>query len=282
MNPSDYQLLDFGFGEKLERFGKYVVRRANLYARRAKNHPDLWNEVDLEYDEGAKVWINRNVETEDWRVQFGKSSFSLKPTPVGHLGIFPEQHLNWTWIDDHIKTRVDQRNEPLRALNLFAYTGGTTMALAGAGVEVVHLDGAANTVKWARGNASHSGLGGAPIRWIVEDTMRFLEREVKRGNQYDVFVADPPSFGRGPKKEQWRIQRDFPAMIDLLPQLLPEPTAIILSCHTEGFGTRWMADQLSGVVGEQSGWFERLQLNVSTVEGKKLESGDCVRWLSNS
>ncbi len=247
-----------------------------------KGFPALWKSADLAFDENRQTWsFESSTDTDNWTVQIDQIRFQLKPTPVGHLGIFPEQQLNWRWIRDNLPRPTQAHGVPLKALNLFAYTGGTTMALAKQGIEVVHLDAAANTVKWARGNAAQSNLGDAPIRWIAEDAMRFLKREITRKNCYDIFVADPPTFGRGPKKEQWRIDRDLPEMLDLLPQLLPRPKAIVLSCHSDGYTSRWLKDAVRDSIDTSVGDLETLQLSLSTDHGHQLESGECVRWIAN-
>lgn len=155
------------------------------------------------------------------------------------------------------------------------------MALASCGVEVVHLDGAANTVKWARSNASCSGLNDAPIRWIAEDVMKFVRREIKRNNQYDILIADPPSFGRGPKKEQWRIDRDLPELFEALKSLIPEPTAVVISCHSEGYTKHWLKNALEQSIDSRHGTLEPLTLNITSLDGRKLESGECIRWMKN-
>lgn len=277
---SNYQLVDFGDGEKLERFGKYLVRRPNLYARSRKTNFSIWDSADLIFDERQQKWqFGKAFCDENWVVKFGTSTFRLKPTPVGHLGIFPEQQSNWNWIR---KNFTPPSGAPLKALNLFAYTGGTTMALASCGIEVVHVDGAANTVKWARNNASESGLDNASIRWITEDVMKFIRREIKRDNQYDILIADPPSFGRGPKKEQWRIDRDLPELFESLSILLPRPKAVVMSCHSEGYSCSRLASELRQSIDTRSGTLEKFTLTLNSTDGHNLDSGECVRWVSGS
>lgn len=277
-----YQLIDFGNGEKLEQFGDRLVRRPSLYAQQRKRHTQRWSQADITYDVGSSSWNWVPAEPdESWSVRFGASHFGLKLTPVGHLGVFPEQLANWNWIKTQLPPLVSRAGRPLRALNLFAYTGGTTLALAECGCQTVHVDGAANTVKWARSNAQRSGLEHAPIRWITEDVMRFVSREVSRGNTYDILVADPPSFGRGPKKQQWRIARDFPLLLELIRPLMPEPKAVILSCHTEGFEHPTLSRLLKPVMRFSKGTLSSLKLNLQSEDGRQLESGDCVRWLAD-
>lgn len=275
---NSYELLDFGGLEKLERFSDRVVRRPCLYASNAKRHPSIWENADFSFEERVGEWRGHSKLTEDWYVELENLVFELKQTPVGHLGVFPEQYRNWKWLTKKFSIGSE---EGLKAINLFAYTGGTTMALAREGIDVTHVDGAANTVKWARRNAARSGLENARIRWIVEDVMRFLRREIKRGNTYDILIADPPSFGRGPKKEQWRISRDLPEMLDCIGQLMPNPKGVIISCHSEGYGrqrlSEMLADQFEGPK-HNSGDFEKLKLTIPCEDGRQLEAGECVRW----
>ena len=300
MPTKDYELVDFGDEEKLERFGDYLVRRPNLYAHKPRRSPELWDNADLVFRTGQGgdrgEWSGRAhqaiLEHKDenanaaWSVKISGGSFHLKPTPVGHLGVFPEQQMNWAWFTQHIQPIAEKRKEagkePLKALNLFAYTGGSTIALAKSGVEVVHLDGAANTVKWARRNADLNDVTKG-VRWIAEDALRFVHREIKRENDYDILVADPPSFGRGPKKEQWRIARDMSLLFDAIVELMPSPIAIIFSCHTEGFGRVQMGEMLRERLlrydTRPAGELEQLKLQLTASDGRQLDAGECARWI---
>jgi 23S rRNA (cytosine1962-C5)-methyltransferase len=232
--PSEYELLDFGESEKLESFAGTVVRRETPSANGRRRPSDMWSSFDLRCQNRADAIRWEGRPPEHWRAKFCDLKFNLRPTPTGQVGVFPEQEVNWTWI-------FDSRSEweGLRALNLFAYTGGTTMALARRGVQVAHVDSARSVVNWARQNAIDSGLEKAPIRWIVEDAMTFVEREIKRGNRYDIVVADPPSFGRGPKGESWKIQKDLRRLLDGLAELTADRCRMaLISCHTPGFDHR--------------------------------------------
>ena len=303
MHSNDYELIDFGDGEKLERFGKFLVRRPNLYATTRRMSNELWSDAHLTFKAGqgsaGGQWSGSLPRTnsgsdsadqfssDDWSVKIASATFQLKPTPVGHLGVFPEQQSNWQWLIDHIQPLAIQSQrtggKPLRALNLFAYTGGSTIALAKCGAQVVHLDGAANTVKWARRNAMLNGIEDG-VRWITEDAIRFIRREIKRQNHYDIFVADPPSFGRGPKKEQWRISRDLPELFDAIVDLMPNPVAIICSGHSAGFDrftmTEMLQDRISRFGNPPVGKIEELKLQLTATDGRKLDAGECVRWVS--
>ncbi|MEM7784258.1 MAG: class I SAM-dependent methyltransferase [Planctomycetota bacterium] len=280
----DYQLLDFGCGEKLERFGDAVVRRMtpSVGYRERKNHP-RWNSVDCQYKKtningGSGSWHYHNF-VPPWVVELGGIRFQLKTTPSGQVGVFPEQMQNWKWIEDSQCVKPE-----LKAINLFGYTGGTTMALAKQGVAVTHVDSSKSVVNWARANSELNGLGDAPIRWIVEDAIKFMRREIKRGNCYDILIADPPSFGRGPKGESWKIQKDLEKLIANAFELTQgNPTLVVLTCHTEGISEtvlqRQIRKQFLSNASLSSGIrLDAVGLKLTAETGKSLSSGVCVRW----
>ena len=221
------------------------VRRRKRFERA---NPDLWTQADARFegrDEQRGQWTDRRELPERWTVAHGPLRFELKRTEFGHLGLFPEQAENWDWI---ARAAVRQRGRLARmlragetpalreVLNLFAYTGGSTLAAAAAGAEVVHVDAAKNVVAWARRNAELSGLADAPIRWIAEDAMKFVKRELKRGNRYDAVILDPPSYGHGPHGEVWRLSKHLPRLLDLCAELTAgRPQFMLLTCHTPGY-----------------------------------------------
>ena len=270
---NEYELIDFGGEEKLEWFGGKTVRRPTPSAQGTQglsNWPDAGVSA-TKLDTKVK-WNCENPV--DWTLRHRSFEFQLRLTPTGQLGVFPEQAVNWDWILD-----APNEFEGLKAINLFAYTGGTTMALASKGAEVVHVDSAKSVVNWARENAQSSGLGDARIRWIVEDALKFVRREIKRGNRYDIVVADPPSFGRGPGGESWKIQRDLDELAELLAQLTAdECKMILLSCHTPGVGYRDLADAVSRHFDLAGGKTDSFELIIPARSGKRLFSGDCFRW----
>ena len=288
---SDYQLLDFGNHEKIEMFGGTVVRRETPSAIGELGLPRQESELSFRLgrhlsqgkassegksSHGKGSWTGQASAT--WRTKICDLTFSLRQTPTGQVGVFPEQAHNWNWIAE-----LPDRMQGMKALNLFAYTGGTTMALAGKGVEVVHVDAAKSVVSWARENASLSGFADAPIRWIVEDVMTFVNREIRRGNRYDIVVADPPSFGRGPKRELWKIQSDFKPLMNALAELTDrQPNLALFSCHTPGFDHN-MLEQMASASFDQSvkakSSKESFQLSIESTSGKRLPSGSCVRWM---
>lgn len=295
--PDQYQLLDFGGGEKLERFGDLTVRRQSPSVGRAKADKSQWR-WDLQFSRQPQPqWQPRQHQGQPWSVRHGNKQFLLKPSPAGQVGVFPEQAENWDWIERH-----RDAIKGLKAINLFAYTGGTTMQLADCGVEVTHVDAARPVVQWARKNAEASDLAGHAIRWIVDDAISYLQREIGRGSQYQIVVADPPSFGRGPKNSVWKIQRDLRTMLNLIAQVAPHPKMIILSSHTPEFRAvdlqRHVTIDLFGCDGNRNhrsnasiknggakdaqkdalNGGQPLNLNLISQKKKVLASGECFRW----
>ena len=204
----DYELIDSGNGEKLERYGEYIFNRPDPEALWNKNlSKEVWEQAHFKFvRNGNKTkWISKAGVPRDWNVSFGGLDFCIRPTSFKHTGLFPEQLSNWQWMEEVIKKNKKSYSRPIQVLNLFAYTGGATLACAKAGAEVCHVDGSKTSVAWARENAELSRLSDKPIRWIIEDVLLFLKREIKRGRKYDAILMDPPSFGHGPKDELWKI-----------------------------------------------------------------------------
>jgi len=278
LEQNQYRLVDFGGNEKLEVFGGAIVRRETPSASGLKAAGVDWSSAQLSYrsKQSSASWTG--VAEDDWHLQVGQSRFSLRTTPTGQVGVFPEQAINWSWID---QLPIDLSGS--KALNLFAYTGGTTLALAHRGAEVVHCDAAKSVVNWARKNAASSGLHEAPIRWIVEDALTFVEREIKRGNRYQIVVADPPSFGRGPGGESWKMKRDFQRLVDGLGKLTGDETQLILiSCHTPEFKHHDLKSSVSRAFPIEVNGGESFELGIPASNGKLLVSGQCFRWFENS
>jgi 23S rRNA (cytosine1962-C5)-methyltransferase len=283
LRDDQYDLLDFGAGRKLERFGPVVVDRPAPAAERDKKaHPDLWREATARFDgprTGDGTWTTHSVQA-PWEVSFALLKFQLDLLPSGQMGVFPEQHANWQWIAHQAARGLATLNRPLRLLNLFAYTGGSTLAAAAAGAEVVHVDAARSIVDRARQNAELSGLADRPIRWIVEDALKFCRREVKRGNRYDAVVLDPPSYGHGPKGEVWKIGDDLLPLLKLCGQLTADSRALVLvTCHSPGIGRAELAAYLSeGIFGHCGQPPEAGELFLETTAGRRLPSGTFARW----
>lgn len=234
----DYELLDSGDGRKLERFGKYVLARPCSQAMwRPSKSAAEWERADASFDrEDGNRWHGRSNLPKEWQIETAEIKFKLGGTDFGHLGIFPEQRAQWRWIRQRIEatTAVDSSRR-LSVLNLFAYSGGSTMAAALGGAEVCHLDASKGMVEWARENARLNGLADHPIRWIVDDAHKFMKREIRRGRKYDAIILDPPTFGRGAGGEMYKIERDLKDTLGLVKDLLSErPSFVLFSSHTPG------------------------------------------------
>jgi 23S rRNA (cytosine1962-C5)-methyltransferase len=272
-----YALIDFGGGEKLERFGNRIVRRETPSVDDRSANKQHWScdaAFEKHYRTNVGGWKCDAGLAEGWSIQHDGKCFLLKQSPSGQVGVFPEQAVNWDWIQ-----RQRERIGGLNAINLFAYTGGTTMALAKCGVSVTHVDAAKPAVAWARENAEASRLGDAPIRWIVDDAVSFMKREIKRRRQYQIIIADPPSFGRGGGKDVWKIQRDMPTLMDLAAQLSTEGLRmLVLSCHTPGIDAESLKRYARDHLKVQTGTGQPLELKLKSQSGTTLHSGDCFRW----
>ena len=234
-NFEDYRLLDAGRGEKLETWGNIILRRPDPMAIWSLNHPLLWDRADAVYHrskKGGGNWEYKKQLPEFWKVRYKDLTFKVQPTGFKHTGLFPEQAANW----DFIFQKIKEAGRPVNALNLFAYTGAATMVLAKAGASVVHVDAAKGMVNWAKENSRLSDLTDRPIRYIVDDCLKFMEREIRRGRHYDVIIMDPPSYGRGPKGELFRFEDMISELLDLSFKLLsPEPLFLLISSYTTGY-----------------------------------------------
>ena len=233
----DYEVLDADRGEKLERWGDYILIRPDPQVIWESGRRDpLWKKANGHYhrsDKGGGHWEFRDLP-EEWSISHGRLRFNLKPFSFKHTGLFPEQAVNWKYAADIISGRKAQR-KGTKMLNLFAYTGGATVSAAAAGAHVTHVDASKGMVGWARENAAASGIPHESCRWIVDDCRKFAEREIRRGNKYDAIVLDPPSYGRGPKGEIWKMEDDIFSFLSLLPGLLSEdPAFVILNSYTTG------------------------------------------------
>ncbi len=287
----NYGLLDFGEGRKLEQLGDVVVDRPCPAAEGVKkNRRELWKEATARFDgdrAGEGAWRSKfkGWEPEGWCYRhngLAKFCLGLEALPSGQVGVFPEQRANWDWIAKQIGRAKPQvaGGRALRVLNLFAYTGGSTLAAAAAGSEVVHIDAARSSVDRARQNAALSGLDDRPIRWIAEDAMKFCEREVKRGNKYDAVILDPPTYGHGPKGEPWKIGEHLLPLLELCGELTAESRAFVLvTCHSPGIGPADLSAYLSeGIFGHCVQPPKAGELFLETADGRRLPSGVFARW----
>jgi 23S rRNA (cytosine1962-C5)-methyltransferase len=282
-NASDYALLDSGNGRKLERFGAYVLTRPCAQAIwRPRLPPAEWEAAHAAFDrESGNRWHSRERLPDEWNVEVDALRFRLSGTDFGHLGIFPEQRESWRWIGERVQAaRGAAAQEPVRVLNLFAYSGGSTLAAARAGAEVCHLDASAGMVEWARANAALNALEQAPIRWIVDDAHKFLARELRRGRRYEGLILDPPSFGRGAKGEVYKIERDLPQTLDLCRQLFSAaPRFLLLSAHTPGITPVVLENLLAERFEDVPGRLASGEMVLAGAAGvRPLPSGCMARW----
>ncbi len=236
----DYELLDTSDGERLERWGKYVLIRPDPQVIwHTERRAALWGRADAGYKRsrsGGGAW-SENSLPEKWRITYGPLTFRIQPTGFKHTGLFPEQAVNW----DFMMERIRSAGRPVKVLNLFAYTGGATVACAAAGASVCHVDAARGMVEAAKENAALSGLSEAPIRYIVDDCKKFVEREIRRGNRYDAIIMDPPSYGRGPGGEVWKIEENIDSLIALVSSVLSDtPLFFLLNSYTTGLSVSAM------------------------------------------
>ena len=279
----DYEVIDTSNGEKLERGGKYILLRPDpqvLWDTPKKN--PAWKRLNAHYHrskKGGGEWEFFDLP-EQWSIHYKDLTFHLKPFSFKHTGLFPEQAANWDWFSDLIQ----KANRPIKVLNLFAYTGGATCAAAKAGASVTHVDASKGMVTWAKENAQASGLADAPIRWIVDDCVKFVEREIRRGNHYDAIIMDPPSYGRGPKGEIWKIEEKIHPFIALCEQLLSDdPLFFLVNSYTTGLAPAVLTYLISTeVVAKHGGKVISDEIGLPvTSNGLILPCGAAGRWQKN-
>ena len=285
---SNYRLLDFGMGRKLEKLGDLTVDRPCPGATSAKKAPRLWEQTDLSYGLIAEdQWHYLNARAvhfkgtiENWFCVCDGIRMSLKPTPAGQVGVFPEHWSHWPWLFEKLTQDGASSSMPPRVLSLFAYTGATTLALASAGCAVTHVDSSKPTVAWARENAVHSGLQNATIRWIVDDAAAFVKRELRRKNQYDAILLDPPTYGHGDKGSRWEIHRHLMPLATDCWQLLSEARRAVLLCgHSSHIAIREINGTLARLHGAKSvADCEITQAHLVDSFGRKLDCGFAARY----
>ena len=278
----DYELIDCGRGEKLERWGDQLLVRPDPQAiwNTPRTHRG-WKQNAGRYarsSSGGGQWQNKSMP-ERWTVSYGSLTFNIKPMNFKHTGLFPEQAANWDFAQEQIR----RAGRPISVLNLFAYTGGATVACAAAGASVCHVDAARGMVSWARENARSSHLEDAPIRWIVDDCAKFVEREIRRGRRYDAIIMDPPSYGRGPGGEVWKLEDNLYDFVKLCAGVLSErPLFVLINSYTTGLAPSVLGYLLHLLVGAKYGGkctWDELGLPV-TETGLALPCGATGRWCS--
>lgn len=279
----EYEVLDTSNGEKLERWGDYLLVRPDpqVIWNTPRSLPG-WKKMNGHYHRSAKgggEWEFFHLPNE-WSIHYKDLTFRLKPFSFKHTGLFPEQAVNWDWFSDVIQ----KCGRPAKVLNLFAYTGGATLAAAKAGAQVTHVDASKGMVNWAKENAAASGLSDAPIRWLVDDCVKFVEREIRRGSQYDGIIMDPPSYGRGPKGEIWKIEDNIFPFIQLAAQVLSDkPLFLLINSYTTGLQPAVLSYMLNTAIVNKFGGYaeaEEIGLPVSS-NNLVLPCGASGRWFSS-
>ena len=281
-NWKDYEIIDCSRGEKLERWGEYILLRPDpqVLWNTPKTNP-AWRKLNGHYhrsNKGGGEWEFMKLPKQ-WTIDYKELTFNLKPFAFKHTGLFPEQAVNWDWFGNIIR----EAERPVKVLNLFAYTGGATLAAAKAGAQVTHVDASKGMVTWAKENAISSGLGDAPIRWLVDDCVKFVEREIRRGNKYDGIIMDPPSYGRGPKGEIWKLEEKIYPFISLASELLSdEPLFFLVNSYTTGLAPAVLTYMISTEVQKKrGGHVEAQEIGLPVTDsGLVLPCGASGRWMN--
>jgi 23S rRNA (cytosine1962-C5)-methyltransferase len=269
-----YELIDAGDGRRLERFGDLVVDRPAPSADTARRETSAWASADLVFERIDGWRIARAEAPAPWTVRFGALTLELRPAESGQVGVFPEQQANWSWLAARL---TETATEPV--LNLFAYTGASTLALAAAGAGVAHVDASRTAVTWARRNAALSGLSDRPVRWLVDDADAFVARELRRGRRYAGIVLDPPSYGHGPGGRSWRLEQHLPSLLENCVALARRsPAFVLLTAHTVGFDGVRLAEQLGVALRVAPRDVESGELGLVATSGAQLPLGAFARW----
>lgn len=281
-SEKDYELLDSGNGEKLERFGNVILSRPDPQALWKKNNEGEWKKADanfVRYEQEGE-WRSKNGKIERWQIDFSGLKLWIKPTAFKHTGLFPEQSVNWLWMSDLISKNKAKDKADINVLNLFGYTGGASLSCAKAGAKVVHVDGSKSAITWARDNAELSGLSEKPIRWILEDARVFVGRELKRGNKYDAIIMDPPAFGHGANKEIWKIEEHFLGLVcDCINLLKEKPLFFIINGYSAGYSSIAYRNVLLELQNKFGGKIEIGELAIQESNSERfLPCGISARW----
>jgi 23S rRNA (cytosine1962-C5)-methyltransferase len=277
---TDYALLDSGEGAKLERFGPYTLARPEQQAIWRRRLPaERWAAADAVFEKGAGdsgTWVERRPIPERWLMRYDGLTFWARLTGFRHTGVFPEQAVHWRWI----RQCVEGAGRPIRMLDLFAYTALSTLAAALAGAEVTYVDASRPALGWARENQAASGLTERPIRWILDDAIKFVRRAARRGVTYDVLVMDPPVFGRGPKGEIWRFYESVPELLDACRQVLSErPLFVLINAYAIDVSDLTLANVLMDLIAGRGGTIESGELGIAESDGDRvLAAGRYGRW----
>ncbi len=248
----DYEILDMANGEKLERWKDVILARPDpQIIWKEKTFPEKWKKTNARYHRsstGGGSWQYEKKMPESWKIQYKNLTFQIKPMGFKHTGLFPEQAVNWDWMMD----KIAKANRPIRVLNLFAYTGGATVACLAAGTSVCHVDSSKGMVTWAKENVAASGLADKPVRYIIDDVNKFVNREIRRGNQYDAIIMDPPSYGRGTNGEVWKFEENIDDLVNLCTKVLSDdPLFFLINSYTTGISSTVLADILQMAISKK-------------------------------
>ena len=278
----DYELIDSGNGQRLERFGKYTLVRPDPQAIwKPKKDNSIWEKADAVYESfGNKgKWVNKNKVPEKWLISYKDLSFFCKLTPFKHTGVFPEQSLQWDFMAEILRQAQD-KGQQASVLNLFGYTGVSSLVCAANGAKVTHLDASHPAIGWARENQAASELTQKPIRWILDDALKFTQREVKRNVKYDAIIMDPPIYGHGPEGERWDFNQSFPQLIEICRNILSDnPLFIIVNAYAISSSSIMLENVLKDYLSDFGGTFEHGELALQEKDGDRLLStGIYGRW----
>ena len=279
-NWTDYEVLDTGDGEKLERWGDVILRRPDPQTIWPKAQPEMWRQAQAFYhrsERGGGEWEFFRKLPDRWAIHYNGLKFWVRPTGFKHTGLFPEQAANWDWMSELIR---QSPKKDIRVLNLFGYTGAATLACAAAGAHVTHVDAAKGMVLWAKENRELSGLPETSFRFIVEDALAFVRREIRRGSRYDGILMDPPSYGRGPSGEVWKLENELFGLIDTTAQVLTDdPLFFLVNSYTTGFQASVANNMLEKcVVSRYGGRTDSHELCLPVTSGGVLPCGASGRW----
>jgi 23S rRNA (cytosine1962-C5)-methyltransferase len=278
---ADYELVDSGEGEKLERYGKYLVSRPDPQALWPKGSASEWKSANAFFKRVSRDanWSTNGKLPERWEISLEGLKFWIKLSAFKHTGLFPEQSTNWKWIKEKVDSRRS-KGKSVSVLNLFGYTGGATLAAAKAGAEVCHVDGSKVALAWARDNAEISDLKDKPIRWILDDAAKFVQREIKRGRKYDAIIMDPPAFGHGAKGEVWKIEENFLPFLDSCRQVLSDdPLFVLINGYASGYSALAYKNNLGELVPKYGGEVEVGELTIKEKNSDRLlPAGIFARW----
>jgi 23S rRNA (cytosine1962-C5)-methyltransferase len=279
----DYEIIDMADGEKLERWGNIVLIRPDpQIIWKEKSFPGKWKEANARYNRsssGGGAWSYNKKVPESWSIHYKDLVFNVKPMGFKHTGLFPEQAVNWDWMINKIK---ESKRNDVKVLNLFAYTGGATVACSYAGAQVVHVDSSKGMVAWAKENAESSGLKERPIRYIVDDVRKFVEREIRRGNKYDAIIMDPPSYGRGKNGEVWQFENNIADLVDLCKEVLSDnPLFFLINSYTTGISAKVLENILYLKLNRKDGKLSSGEIGLPMKDSKLvLPCGIYGRWES--